>query len=149
LIITIIMVILLRGPRLGLIAMVPNLLPIVVILGVMGFTKIPIDVNNLLIASISIGLAVDDTIHYLHHFRWAWVRTGDLEGSLNHAVTHTGRAIVSTTLILVLGFGAFMGAEMANVQRFGFLVSATAIFALLIDLIYAPALLRTFFRHSP
>jgi len=147
-VITLIMVILLRGPRLGLIAMVPNLLPIIVIMGLMGFTNIPIDVNNLLLASISIGLAVDDTIHYLHHFRRHWIRTGDLEGSLNHAVTHTGRAIVSTTVILMLGFGAFIGAEMANVQRFGFLVSATALFALLIDLIYAPALLRTFFRTT-
>ena len=148
-VITLIMVVLLRGPRLGLIAMVPNLLPIVVILGIMGFTEIPIDANNLLIASISIGLAVDDTIHYLHHFRQRWSRTGDLEGALNHAIAHTGRAIVSTTLILMLGFGAFMGAEMANIARFGFLVSATALIALLIDLVYAPALLRTFFGSTP
>lgn len=150
-VITVIMMILLGGVRLGLIAMVPNLMPILMIGGVMGFAEIPIDMNNLLIASISIGVAVDDTIHLLHHWRVNMQRNGgNVEDALRHAMRHSGRAMVSTSMILVIGFSVYLGATMYNIQRFGFLVGLTAVMALLIDLIFAPALLRTFYeRPSP
>ncbi len=145
-IITLIMMLLLGSVRLGLIAMVPNLMPIVMIGGVMGFSEIPIDMNNLLIASISIGVAVDDTIHLLHHWRVNMQRNGgNVEEALRQAMRHSGRAMVSTTLILLIGFSVYLGATMYNIQRFGFLVGLTAVMALLIDLIFAPALLRTFY----
>lgn len=147
-IITIIMMVLLGGLKLGLIAMVPNLLPVIMIGGVMGFAAIPIDMNNLLIASISIGVAVDDTIHLLHHWRINMERTrGDVEESLRRAMRHSGRAMVSTSIILLIGFSVYMGATMYNIQRFGFLVGLTALMALFIDLVFAPALLRTFYRR--
>lgn len=147
-VITVIMMILLGGIRLGLIAMVPNLMPIVMIGGVMGFAQIPIDMNNLLIASISIGVAVDDTIHLLHHWRINMQRNGgDVEDALRRAMRHSGRAMVSTSLILLIGFSVYLGAQMYNIQRFGFLVGLTALMALLIDLIFAPALLRTIYRR--
>ncbi len=144
-VITVIMMLLLGSVRLGLIAMVPNLMPIVMIGGVMGFGGIPIDMNNLLIASISIGVAVDDTIHLLHHWRVNMQRTGNVEESLRRAMRHSGRAMVSTSLILLIGFSVYLGATMYNIQRFGLLVGLTAVMALLIDLIFAPALLRTFY----
>ena len=147
-VITILMMVLLRGLKIGLIAMVPNLMPVVVIMGVMHLTGIPIDMNNILIASISIGLAVDDTIHLLHHFRVNHLETNNVEVSIRRAMSHSGRAMVSTTLILMLGFFVYMGAEMENIQRFGLLIGLTALFALLIDLFFAPALLRTFYRRQ-
>ena len=147
-VITLLMIVLLGGLRLGLIAMVPNLMPVIVIMGVMHLTGIPIDMNNILIASISMGLAVDDTIHLLHHFRMNHLATGNVEESIRNAMHHSGRAMVSTTLILMLGFFVYMGAEMANVQRFGLLIGLTALFALLIDLFFAPALLRTFYKRQ-
>ncbi len=147
-VITILMIVLLGGLKLGLIAMVPNLMPVIVIMGVMHLSGIPIDMNNILIASISMGLAVDDTIHLLHHFRMNHLATGNVEESIRNAMRHSGRAMVSTTLILMLGFFVYMGAEMANVQRFGLLIGLTALFALLIDLFFAPALLRTFFKRQ-
>jgi hypothetical protein len=149
LVITMIMIILLRGFRLGIIAMVPNLLPIVMIMGVMGVGDIPIDMSTILIASISIGVAVDDTIHLLHHYRVNLAATGNVETSIQRAMSHSGRAMVTTSLILVLGFAAYLAASVANIQRFGLLVSLTAILALLIDLIFAPALLRTFYGRLP
>lgn len=147
-VITLLMMVLLKGLKIGLIAMVPNLMPVVVIMGVMHLSGIPIDMNNILIASISIGLAVDDTIHLLHHFRVNHLATGNVEESIRRAMAHSGRAMVSTTLILMLGFFVYMGAEMANIQRFGLLIGLTALFALLIDLFFAPALLRTFYRRQ-
>ena len=143
--ITLIMMFLLRSLKLGLIAMVPNLMPIVLIMGIMGVVGIPIDMNTLLIASIAIGLAVDDTIHLLHHFRVNYEHSGNREHALRDAVSHSGRAMMSTTLILMLGFLTYMSASMANIVRFGFLVGMTALLALLIDLFFAPALIRTFY----
>ncbi len=147
-VIALIMIILLRNLRLGLIAMVPNLLPIVFIMGFMGFSGIPIDMNNLLIASIAIGLAVDDTIHFLHHYKEHHDVNGDVEAAIAFSFRHSGRAMVGTTVVLSLGFFVFLSAEMINLQRFGGLVGATVISALLIDLIFAPALLRTFYKKK-
>ncbi len=147
-VITIIMMILLGGVKLGVIAMVPNLMPIVMIMGIMGITGIPIDMNNLLIASISIGIAVDDTVHLLHHYRVNYQMTGNTETSIVRAMHHSGRAMTSTSLILMLGFFTFMAADMANIERFGFLIGLTAGMALLIDLFFTPALLRTFYPRA-
>ena len=96
LVITALMIVLLGGFKLGLIAMVPNLMPVVVIMGIMHVSGIPIDMNNILIASISMGLAVDDTIHLLHHFRMNHRATGNVEVSIRRAMEHSGRAMVST-----------------------------------------------------
>ena len=145
--ITLIMMGLLRSIKLGLIAMVPNLLPIATIMSIMSVTDIPIDMNTLLIASISIGLAVDDTIHLLHHFKVNYEATGNLELALRRAMSHSGRAIISTSVILTLGFFCFMAADMLNVFRFGLLVGLTAMLALLIDLFFSPALIRTFYAR--
>lgn len=148
-VITMIMMVLLRGLKLGLISMVPNLLPILLIGGVMGFAGIPIDMNNLMIASISIGVAVDDTIHMMHHWRVNMLRTGgDVERSIRETMRHSGRAMVATSIILLIGFSVYMSATMYNIQRFGFLVALTAVMALLVDLIFSPALLRTFYRRK-
>lgn len=143
--ITIMMILLLRQLKLGLISMIPNLLPIVMVMGFMGFSSISIDVSNMLIASIAIGIAVDDTIHFLHQFRIHYQANGDVEAAIDHTFSHTGRAITMTSLILVAGFCVFLAAGMSNIQRFGILVSLTIVLALFIDLIFAPALLRTFY----
>jgi len=142
-IIVLMMVFLLRRPSLGLIAMIPNLLPVAFILAFMGFMSIPIDLATLLIASIVIGIAVDDTIHYMHQYRVTHDATGDRERSLQRAIDHAGRAIVSTSLILALGFSVYLASSMANIRRFGLLVAMACVFALFTNLILVPALLRT------
>jgi uncharacterized membrane protein YdfJ with MMPL/SSD domain len=149
LVITVIMIVLLRSLKLGLVAMVPNLMPILFILGIMGAVGIPIDMNNLLVASISIGIAVDDTIHMLHQFRVHHRVHGNVEAAINQAFNHSGRAMVATSIVLMLGFFIYVGATMANIQRFGLLIGLTALMALLIDLIFSPALLRTFYARVP
>ncbi len=145
-VISVMMILLLGEVKLGLVAMVPNLLPIVLIMGVMGFLALPLNMANLLIASIAIGLAVDDTIHFLHHFQAEYRRSGDVEGGIAYSMAHSGRAIVSTSVVLSLGFFVYMSASMRNIAQFGLLVGLTVIFALLIDLMFAPALLRVFYR---
>ncbi|MCP4605779.1 MAG: MMPL family transporter [Proteobacteria bacterium] len=141
--ITLMMMFLLRDIRMGLIAMVPNLLPVVSILGVMGYASIPLDTATLIIASIVIGIAVDDTIHFLHQVRVHRQAHGDVDLAIAHAFSHTGRAMVSTSTILVLGFCVFLAATMYPLQRFGLLAGLAIIFALLFDLVVGPALLRS------
>jgi len=143
--ITIMMIALLRDVRLGIVSMAPNLMPVVLVFGIMGFVGIDIDMSNLLIGSIVIGIAVDDTIHYLHQYKQHHLQHNDTEGAIAHALDHAGRALVSTTLILALGFFVYSGSALLSIARFGVLVGLTCLSALLIDLILTPALLRTFF----
>lgn len=140
--ITMMMVMLLRDWKLGLLAMVPNLLPILAVMGFMGFVDIPIDMNNILLASIAMGIAVDDTIHFLHQFKSHFDVHRDVETGIAHAFEHAGRAIITTSIILVAGFCTFMAAEMANLMRWGLLVALTLLLAVIVDLIFTPALLR-------
>ena len=146
--ITFIMMLLLRGLKLGLIAMIPNLMPILWLMGMMGFVGIPVDMNNILIASIAIGLAVDDTIHFLHHYRIHYESHHDPYLAIHHSLSHAGRAMVSTSLILTLGFFAYMAADMTNIRTFGLLIGLSALIAMLINLIFAPAILRTLYPRT-
>ena len=147
-IITLIMIFMLKGLKLGLLSMVPNLIPIVWLMGFMGFVGITIDMNNILIASIAIGLAVDDTIHLLHHFRVHYEEDGDSFQAISSSLNHAGRAMVTTSSILTLGFFAYIFSDMKNIQIFGLLIGLSAAMAMLIDLIFGPALLRTCYPRS-
>ncbi len=144
------MLLLLRSLKLGLISMAPNLLPIALILAFMGFVGFPIDMTNLLIGSIVIGIAVDDTIHYLHQFRRAQEVPGTTTNqAIQHALDHAGRALVSTSVILAMGFSVYTMSSMRNIQRFGILIALTCVGALVINIALAPALLRVVYPEPP
>lgn len=139
---------LLRDVKLGLLAMVPNVLPVVLILGLMGMVGVPLDLATLLISAIVLGIAVDDTIHFLHHVKRGLKEGLDVEGALSKALSHCGRALVLTSLILASGFMVYMAAYLANAQRFGLLVALALLFALMADLWVMPALLRVAYRST-
>ena len=147
-VITLFMIVMLRGLKLGLIAMVPNLVPILMIMGLMGMTGMPIDMGNLMLASVAIGVAVDDTIHFLHHFHEARVGGNSVNDAIEAAVQHAGRAMAATSMVLSLGFSVFLTGSMVHLQRFGGLIALTAIIALLVDVTFAPPLLRTIFGRD-
>ena len=147
-VITLMIILMLRSVKLGLIAIVPNLLPIGMVLGCMGYFGVPLDGMNLLIASISIGIAVDDTIHFHHVFKKHYDLSGDVEAALAHAFSHAGRSLVVTSLLLFCGFSVFLHATLFNVQRFGLLVMGSTLFALFADLVISPAMLRYFYRSA-
>ena len=146
-VITLIMVVMLRGLKLGALSMIPNLMPILWLMGLMGFVGIPVDMNNILIASIAIGLAVDDTIHLLHHFRVYHEHERDPHRAIALALQHSGRAMLSTSVILSMGFFAYMASDMGNIRVFGMLIGLSASLAMLIDLVFAPALVRSFYAR--
>ena len=128
--------------------MVPNLAPIVVTLGVMGWLGITLDMSNMLLGTVAIGLAVDDTIHFFHNFRNYYTRSGNARDAVRETMLSTGRAILFTTLVLVTGFWLFMFASLINLIQFGFLIGITLIVALLADVLLAPAMMELITRSS-
>ena len=139
------MILLLRDLKLGILAMVPNLAPIMGLLSVMVWGNVPLDMSTLMVFSIAMGICVDDTIHFLHHFKVHYDLTGHTDDAIKKALKHGGRAIMITSVVLIAGMGSQVVAQMASISRFGMLVAATIGLALLADLILVPAVLRFFY----
>ena len=138
------MMLLLRSVRLGLLAMIPNMLPIALVLAVMATCGVPVDMFNLLLASIALGVVVDDTVHFFHHVAVRRRQGRGIEEAIAGAARHAGRAMVVTSVLLCAGFGAFLSAHMVNLQLFGALLVLTIVAALGAELLVGPALLRAF-----
>jgi predicted RND superfamily exporter protein len=140
-VITPLMIFLIGSMRGGLLSMIPNLFPVIVTLGVMGWFDFPLDPFTLLIGCIAIGLAVDDTIHFMHNFQRYYGTSGDARWAVQEPLQTTGRALLFTTLILSTGFFLYMFSSMRNVFEFGFLTGFCLIVAFLADVLLAPALM--------
>ncbi len=141
LIITPLMVLLIGRIKLGLTAMIPNLAPIAITLGAMGWLDVGIDTFTLLIGCIAIGLAVDDTIHFMHNFRRYYGQHGDVRLAVRETLSTTGQAMLVTSIVLSTGFFIYTGSAMPALFRFGVLTGSTIITAFLADIILAPALM--------
>jgi predicted RND superfamily exporter protein len=140
-IITPLMFLLLGTLRTGIAAMVPNLAPIILILGLMGWMGIPLDTFTLLIGSIAIGLAVDDTIHFMHIFRKSHAELGDTRAAVRETLRTTGHALLVTSVVLSLSFFVYAFASLTNLVTFGLLTGVTVIFAFVADITLSPALM--------
>lgn len=147
-IITPLMILLLGNLRSGLLAMIPNVAPIVLTLGLMGAFEFPLDAFSLLVGGIAIGLAVDDTIHFMHNYRRYRDHGMDLESAVDETLRTTGRAMLITTVALATGFLGFVLSSMHNLRNLGLLVSFALVTAFLADVLLAPALLALFDRHE-
>ena len=147
-VITLMMILLIGELRLGLISMIPNLGPILVVLGVMGWFDIPLDMFAMLIASIAMGLAVDDTVHFMYHFKQYFNKTGSIKDAVTHTLHTAGRAMLTTSIVLSAGFFIFMFASMNNVFFFGAMTGLAILLALAGDLFLAPALMTLVIREK-
>jgi len=141
LMITPLMMLLIGSFRAGLVSMVPNLSPIIITLGLMGWCGFPMDIFTLLIGCIAIGLAVDDTIHLIHSFQRYVGEHGDAELAVRQTLQTTGKALLFTSLVLCSSFFIFMASSMNNLFRFGVLTGFTIATAFLFDILVTPALL--------
>ena len=145
-VITLMMILLIGSLRIGLFSMIPNLLPVLLTMGVMGWFGFPLDMFTMLIGSIAIGLAVDDTVHFMHNFRRYHYESADVRKSVEQTLTTAGRAMLVTSIVLTIGFFIYMFATMRNYFNFGLLTGITIITALLADFILAPAMM-TMIKH--
>ncbi|MES9856632.1 MAG: efflux RND transporter permease subunit [Sedimenticola sp.] len=141
-IITLMMVLLIGDIRIGLVAMIPNLTPIILTLGLMGWIGLPLDLFTMLIGSIAIGLAVDDTIHFMHNYRRYHQETNDVHEAVRQTLLTTGRALLVTSIVLSCGFFLYMFANMSNIRSFGLLTGFAILMALAADFFLAPALMK-------
>lgn len=136
--------VLFRSVRMTALAVLPNVLPVFVTLGVMGFFGINLDVATVTITAIIIGIVVDDTIHYLHRFRAELVKAdGDFGAAADATALGCGRAIGATTLIFTVGFLVLGMASVKSIVYFGLLTALAMVVALLGDLLILPAILLT------
>jgi predicted RND superfamily exporter protein len=146
--ITIMMMIQLRSWVLGLLSLIPNLVPICVIFGMMGWLGITLDNVTVFAATVAIGLSVDDTIHFLTQLKRDIVsaKSGErnVETSLSRAYRNSAKALISTSIALFLGFLALSLTPTRPAVFFGFLGSAAIATALLGDLIFMPSIILSF-----
>lgn len=145
-VISIVLLIALRSIKIGLLAMIPNLFPIVVVAGAMGYLDIPLDIHTLLVIPIIIGIAVDDTIHFLTHFQIERRIHGETRISVINSYREVGQAILFTSVVLSIGFLMFLNSKNMGFVYFGFLNAIAIIVAVTADLFLLPAILV---KHFP
>lgn len=133
----------LRSWKMGLVAAIPNLLPTVMIFGLMGWLGIELSTATMMIASVALGLFVDDTIHLLYlymHEKKAGRGTFD---AIEYSLHHAGRAVIFTSLILTLGFWAGLLGSFKPTLYFSFLMGLTMLFSVVTELLVTPAAVLT------
>ena len=146
-VITFMMILLIGRVKTGILSMIPNLLPIILAIGVMGAFSWPMDMFTMLIGSIAIGLAVDDTIHFMHNFHRYFHETKDAAESVRRTLLTTGRAMLATTVVLATGFFIYLFSYMENIFRFGLLTGFAILMALVADFFLAPAMMTLIARR--
>ncbi len=140
-IIAIVMIVLLRSPTSGLLAMLPNLFPVGVVFGMVAWIGMPVDIGTMITASVALGIAIDGTLHLL-----TWYRDGIRHGMTRDdavvlGLQHCGPAMWQTSATIAIGIVMVAGADLLLISRFGLLMAALVSMALLADVVLLPALL--------
>ncbi|UTW61561.1 MMPL family transporter [bacterium SCSIO 12741] len=148
LIIAIIMGILFQSLRMIVIAVLPNLLPLLVIAGIMGIVGINIKISTSIIFAIAFGIAVDDTIHFMSKLKIELNKGKSIIYALKRTYLSTGKAIIVTSLILCSGFMILILSSISSTFYIGMLVSTTLLFAVISDLFFLPVLVLMFYKKS-
>jgi len=127
--------------RLGLLSMIPNLMPMVFCLGVMGWAEIPINMATAMMLSVALGIAVDNTIHYLWRFRRELEVDQDYAAAIVRTHRTVGRACVFNSVVIVGGFWVLCLSQFVPTIYFGWMIGLTMVGALAGDIILLPMLL--------
>jgi hypothetical protein len=140
--VTIMMIWLTRSVRLGLLTMIPNVLPVLLAIGTLGWMGVELDFATVMIAGIALGIAVDDTIHYLSRLREELAVAGDPGEAMRRAHATVGQAMVTTGIVLCLGMGSMVTSSFPPHRTFAVVIALTMGAAMLGDLLLLPALLH-------
>jgi len=143
------MCLLFRSLRIGLLSMLPNLAPVILGLGIMGWLDWPLDYQRLLMAPVAIGISVDFTIHLVTRYRHEQLERGDYADALRASMEDVGRALLITALILVAGFIVFTFSTLDSLASFGLLLATVIAVALAANFFLMPALILTFEPFGP
>lgn len=145
LVVSMIIGILFKSARMVLICLVPNVMPLIMIAGFMGFAGIDLKVSTSIIFTIAFGIAVDDTIHYMSKLKLELAKGKSLLYALKRTQLSTGKAIIVTSIILCAGFLTLIMSGFLGTFYIGLLVSMTLLFAVLADVFLLPVLIILFF----
>jgi len=146
--IALLMCILFYSFRMVVVSMIPNLIPLVMTAGIMGWFNIPLKPSTLLIFSIALGITVDNTIHFLARYRQELkLKKWDLKECVAISIRESGLSIIYTSVILFFGFIVFVFSEFGGTQALGYLSAITYLIALFTNMIILPALLLTLERR--
>ncbi|MFB6264230.1 MAG: efflux RND transporter permease subunit, partial [Bradymonadaceae bacterium] len=149
LVILVLMTLIFESVTVGLISMIPNAMPLVVTFGYMGLAGITLNSTTVIIFAIGLGLAVDDTIHVLARFREELhADHASVRDALVETYDSAGRAILFTSVLLLLGMSVLLLSDFLPTQRFGVLISITIVAAILGDLLVLPPILYLLFSDE-
>lgn len=140
-VICIIMFLVFRSVATGFLSLVPNLFPIILNFGIMGLISIPLNTATALISAVALGIAVDDTIHFLWEYNNQRAQKVSIQKSLERVIFTKGRAIISSSLILCIGFSVLILSSFVPTINFGALSATIMITALIGDLLVLPSIL--------
>ncbi|MDX9814541.1 MAG: MMPL family transporter [Sulfurimonadaceae bacterium] len=136
--------VLFRRVKLVLISLVVNLIPISLVFGIMGWLSIPLDIMTITIAAIALGIAVDDTIHFMHRFEFELKHSGSYEEAVKNSLNSVGHPMYHTTIIIVIGFSILMLSNLVPTIYFGLLTGVVMISVLISNLLLLPRLVYSF-----
>lgn len=146
-VIALVMALLFRSGSMVIVSLLPNLFPLLMTAGIMGFFGIPLKPSTILVFSIAFGISVDDTIHFLAKYRQELKASNyNIGSSVMSALRETGVSMFYTSIVLFFGFTIFIASEFGGIVSLGILVSITLIIAMLSNLLLLPTLLLSFER---
>ena len=131
-----------RSVRFGFLTIAPNVLPVLAVLGVMGFLGISMNIATVMVASVALGVVDDDTIHFINRYRREVAAGADTDAAIQTATVHEGRASLTTAIINSLGFGVLMFSEYKPTAWFGGLLGLTMAVAFLAEVFILPATIK-------
>lgn len=135
--------------RMVILTILPNLFPLLIVAGIMGFSGIPIKVSTSIIFNIAFGIAVDDTIHFLARTRTLLGTGLSLPYAIKRTFLTTGKAMIVTTIILSGGFLTLVFSDFLGTFYIGFLISLTLFVAIVAELMFSPLIVMYFYRTKP
>jgi len=137
-----------KSVKMILVSLVPNLLPLIITAGLMGYLGVPIKPSTILVFSIAFGISVDDTIHFLAKYRQELIaKNWKIKKSVYGALRETGVSMFYTSIVLFFGFSTFTISSFGGTVALGALVSATLLFAMLSNLLLLPSMLLSLERQ--
>lgn len=143
-VISLLLMITLGSFQAGVMSIIPNLIPASLAFGLMGLLGVPLDTDTLMIAPLIIGIAVDDTIHFISHYRMSLAQNHNMKLALVETIKEVGQAVTFTTLILGCGFLMLTFSDYLGLAKIGTFGSLAIFVALLCDLLFFPALIMIF-----
>jgi predicted RND superfamily exporter protein len=130
-----------RSARFGVLGIIANVFPVVIVLGIMGWLNISLNVATVMVASVTLGIVDDDTIHFIGRYRREVAGGADTRAAVETAAMHEGRAALTTTIINALGYAVLMMSEYRPTAWFGSLLATTMVLAFIAEVFIVPAVI--------